>query len=675
MPDTGPSAEGGPSRSASEAFRSVARAARKHFNGDRRLRRNLPADGRLHFDHALPYICLYRPRPGLLDEGTSSLASATSAYLIAPGDERFRAGTRHLLHAIAEVATERLGGFLIVEIWTRNPAEGEASGSAAQGPPHFVVHAADLPEETATVFRDGLAAIDLAGVTATPTHLSGPWGAEIQRGDDEGQPDPLPGPYDPPERLADVVHRLGIEISPAFRNPASGEVYPRILTLLRRAFVRALERGVFAWAQDHTSVDPPHFHSFGRRHVGRSATGIDRRLASVAVDVDAVLLASPVNADSARQAFFEKGCDEPPIFVYRPLPFDPEAMKRKLFGVPLERVEDPLLEMLFREKQEELDHEISMLCDLGTSRFLYGSLQVYGRPSTELLGTAQDVLAELPAPDPRAGETEDPETPEAAPGAYLDATAFARAARREIDRYRSVEPDFDPHVRVRADVSGLIVSGKTLMVARGCSIPRQRVQALLHHEVGTHLVTRYNGLVQPLRLFGCGLAGYGTLQEGLAVLSEYLVGGLTRSRARVLAARVVAADAAASGGEFMDTFRLLMREHGFEKRGAFTIAMRVHRGGGHTKDHHYLLGLVELLRYLARGDPLDALFVGKVGLSHLDVVQELILRGILRLPVVKPRYTSDLGSMERLGACRNMDVLEVLSQGDTEIDTHAGAQA
>jgi uncharacterized protein (TIGR02421 family) len=224
-------------------------------------------------------------------------------------------------------------------------------------------------------------------------------------------------------------------------------------------------------------------------------------------------------------------------------------------------------------------------------------------------------------------------------------------------------------------VAGLIVSGNTLMVARGNSIARQRVRALLQHEVGTHLVTRYNGLRQPLRLFGSGLAGYGALQEGLAVLSEYLVGGLTRSRARVLAARVLAVHAVVDGAGFVDTFRLLTREHGFEKRGAFTITMRVHRGGGHTKDHHYLLGLVELLRYLSRGDPLDTLFVGKVGLSHLDVVQELVLRGVLRLPVVKPHYTSDLSSMERLGACRNMEVLEVLRQGDTGIDSPAGAEA
>ena len=67
---------------------------------------------------------------------------------------------------------------------------------------------------------------------------------------------------------------------------------------------------------------------------------------------------------------------------------------------------------------------------------------------------------------------------------------------------------------------------------------RARVGASLQHEVGTHLVTYYNGLEQPLRLLHVGLAGYDETQEGLAVLAEYLVGGLSRSRLRTLAERV-----------------------------------------------------------------------------------------------------------------------------------------
>ena len=32
--------------------------------------------------------------------------------------------------------------------------------------------------------------------------------------------------------------------------------------------------------------------------------------------------------------------------------------------------------------------------------------------------------------------------------------------------------------------------------------------ALIHHEVGTHLVTQVNGMAQPVKVLGTGLAGY-----------------------------------------------------------------------------------------------------------------------------------------------------------------------
>ena len=80
------------------------------------------------------------------------------------------------------------------------------------------------------------------------------------------------------------------------------------------------------------------------------------------------------------------------------------------------------------------------------------------------------------------------------------------------------------------------------MIGRETRIAERRAEALLQHEVGTHLVTYFNGSSQPLRLLQVGLSGYDALQEGLAVLSEYLVGGLSEARMRTLAARVIAVD-------------------------------------------------------------------------------------------------------------------------------------
>ncbi len=64
---------------------------------------------------------------------------------------------------------------------------------------------------------------------------------------------------------------------------------------------------------------------------------------------------------------------------------------------------------------------------------------------------------------------------------------------------------------------------------------------------------------------------------------------------RTLAARVIAVDQMVRGASFANVFQQLVDEFGFEPRTAYTITLRVFRGGGLTKDALYLRGLVEIL--------------------------------------------------------------------------------
>jgi len=47
---------------------------------------------------------------------------------------------------------------------------------------------------------------------------------------------------------------------------------------------------------------------------------------------------------------------------------------------------------------------------------------------------------------------------------------------------------------------------------------------------------------------------------------------------------------------------------------------------------------VELKEYLESDGELEALLAGKFALKHLDVINELTQRNILKKPVLKPRY-------------------------------------
>ncbi len=150
-----------------------------------------------------------------------------------------------------------------------------------------------------------------------------------------------------------------------------------------------------------------------------------------------------------------------------------------------------------------------------------------------------------------------------------------------------------------------------------------------------------------------GFAAYDALQEGLAVLAEYFVDGLTASRLRLLAARVVAVHVMIKGASFIDTFRAMQQEYQFEQRMAYTITMRTFRGGGLTKDAVYLRGLLEILHYLKKGGDLHPLFMGKIASEHIPLIRELQLRQVLTAPALQPRYLDFPETQERLERLRN----------------------
>lgn len=147
------------------------------------------------------------------------------------------------------------------------------------------------------------------------------------------------------------------------------------------------------------------------------------------------------------------------------------------------------------------------------------------------------------------------------------------------------------------------------------------------------------------------------------MLAEYLVGGLSRPRLRLLAARVLAARHLVDGASFVETFSELHRIHEFDRRTAFTVAMRIYRGGGLTKDAIYLRGLREVLAYVARGGKLEPLFVGKIATEHIPIVSELHWRGVLREAPLTPRYFERPDARRRLEQLRNGITVLQLAKG------------
>ncbi|GAB4262592.1 MAG: flavohemoglobin expression-modulating QEGLA motif protein [Deferrisomatales bacterium] len=605
----------------------------RRLRNGQRVRRNLPVWGRVHIDRPLPFLCVYRKPAGREDAGTDRLAASEASYLVCSASRRLQEGLQTMVAEIARVLGEQFGACLVLELWSAPSRAGDSPATTTTPQPEFRVVAPRSGSNGA--FTDEF-------VAALSRVRLGRRRALVKRSIQARCAPPSLPPILTPERAAQVgAYLYGLEVAPVYRDGPSGEVFPQLLRQLRRELTVALRRAFFQFARTKTAHRPAHYHALGRRAVVKAVWEADKDLADAAEQFDFLLLASPINGEQAWGEFQRGGYRVRPTLLYRPLPADPVVLKRRLYKAPVERVEDPALAQLFREKLDELDRQITMLQDRNTPRFLLGSVQAYGHVEEELHELALEILRDLP---PRSREERS--------GQALSPEEFAELARAEIDRLREQLPSIDAKVEVRGDVTGLMVSQGNLLIGSRMRVPLSRAEALIQHEVGTHVLTYHNGKAQRFRQLATGLAGYDALQEGLAVLAEYLAGGLTRARLRLLAGRVVAARLLLDRAGFPATFRTLQTTYGFAKRTAFLMTLRTFRSGGLTKDAVYLRGLCQILDHLGRGGELEPLLAGKIAAHHIPIVRELQWRGVLEEPPLLPTYLSRPDAVARLEALR-----------------------
>ncbi|MBX3449228.1 MAG: DUF1704 domain-containing protein [Planctomycetaceae bacterium] len=634
-------------------FDGVARAACKRLRQNKRVRRNLPGDGRLRFDRQLPFLCLYRAPSDHSDAGTSELVTTEAAYVFTSGERKHTAGLRRLCQSLDDTMREHFGTFLFVEIWSlsSDPDSDETIDTSTRPEFEIVATEPEVMPSTIEAFKSALEDISIHGQSAQ---------VRVRSVETIVPPGLPPLELITPERNAAGCCELGLAVKPIYRDPRHGTLYPMLLQTLRAELSSALRKTIVSFTGGDGNSKPTHFESLGPSSMVKAARLVDQQLSEVAEAFDFVLQATPINAEVAWRDFHEDSFRHPPTFLYRPLPYHPRLLKRRLFGIEIERIEDPTLGHLFWEKQAEIDRQLTALNDLNTPNFLFSSHQLYGAPDEELIALARAVLATVPRKLTRLDSLSDDDCPLEE---CLDPPEIIDLARDEIDFYHQQMPEFNATVELSDTIAaGIMVSRGKLLISSTLRLRPDRVEPLLHHEIGTHLVTYFNGRCQPFRQLYAGLAGYEELQEGLAVLAEYLCGGLSASRSRTLAGRVMAVASVAAGTSFLDTFQQLRDDFGFRARQSFIMSMRAHRGGGLTKDIIYLRGLRDLLKYLAGGHDLEPLYVGKFGLPHLPYIQELRRRGIIRPPKLLPRFWNNGKLRERLEACRGRTVLELLEQ-------------
>ena len=366
---------------------------------------------------------------------------------------------------------------------------------------------------------------------------------------------------------------------------------------------------------------------------------IDANLHRLVRRIELLSYVNPLNIEKEKQQFFASKYKTEPNFKYPKLKFDPYKLHRLFFSQRLERIEDDTIRKFYQDVIYFYANMIQCIETIGRGKdFYYNSLRVYGTPTEKDVQNARFILHF--ADEPISSEMEKIHTPEEA-RIYFE--EFAKAYEFPL------KIKYSHHIAAEAMVSN---SEQALLIKKNVRFSKNQLLTLGNHEIGVHLVTTHNGLQQPLHIFSNGFPKNVETQEGLAVFSEYMGGALTLKRLKELAYRVLAADSLIKGYTFSDTFDLIHGQYKLNRNEAFGITLRVHRGGGFTKDRLYLSGLRKIYKKYQREESMDNLLMGKVAIEDEDIIKYF-----LKLGLAQPITHRTLSFAQKLNTNKTLDFI------------------
>ena len=354
----------------------------------------------------------------------------------------------------------------------------------------------------------------------------------------------------------------------------------------------------------------------------RALMEIDHNIDELVKQIELLSYVNPTNIEEEKKKFFASKYLNDPVFTYPEINFDKFKLHRELFIQPLELIEDVEIKQLYEDIIYTYSGLIQCIETIGLGRkFYYNCLHCFGTPTEKDVENAKFIL-----------HFEDE-------GDAEDRFKTRYNSRETIPFFEEFSKDYDFQYKIthssKMSASAMVSNNtRTLVLNENHLFSSHELNVLNNHEIGVHMVTTMNGLLHPLKIFSHGFPNNEETQEGLAVFAEYMSNNLTVKRLKELSYRVIAVDSLAKGYSFSKTFRLLHNQFDLDKEKAFYITLRVHRGGGFTKDYLYLTGLKKIYDYYKGGHDLGLLLTGKVTLEYIQEIESLIDKGF----AVGPRH-------------------------------------
>lgn len=322
-----------------------------------------------------------------------------------------------------------------------------------------------------------------------------------------------------------------------------------------------------------------------------------------------------------------------PVFTYAEPDVRLDDIEHRLQALT---IEDSPLGTLFKKKRRELLQRISLIRSRGDAwKVTEASSALFGVPTSVLLTSALSELRNREACELPSSEKD-----------RLTAQEAADEFMETLTKYGL--HDWQVSVRDHT-IARVTVGGRKVTIRNDAEFARRFLPALIAHEVETHVLTAENGEHQPFELFRRGFANYLDTQEGLAIYNQNRFLSPYHEK-RFGPARNILAAAFALEHSFADTRRYLEDELEYDADKSLSKAIDMKRGladtrepGGFTKGIVYYRGLRAIEQYLAQGGDLRRLYIGKIAMEDLELLEKIpglkdpiVLPTFLREAVAKP---------------------------------------
>lgn len=349
-----------------------------------------------------------------------------------------------------------------------------------------------------------------------------------------------------------------------------------------------------------------------KQSVKADVRAVDNMLAQIDRDLLVLKHVKPINLEEER-ARIEEDPQYNPTFHYATPQVDLEDIERKLD----KRIADTSpIGLLLEKKRQELLTRVSLIRHRGhNARFTQASRSLYGAPTSGLIRLAQSQLAKREACEMPIAEEE-----------LLSATEATTLFEAALQKYSLHDWQVSVRSRLIADCA---VGGKKLMLKESAKFSREHINALIAHEIETHILTAENGDHQPFALFRTGCANYLDTQEGLAVYNQNRIYGPHHDK-RYNPPRNVLGVAFALDHSLSETREYLEDGLGYDRDKAISSAISMKRGlthtaepGGFTKSIVYERGLQAIEHFVAEGGNIADLYLGKIAVEDLEIIKKI----------------------------------------------------